>query len=97
MKKAIALVLFVIVSVEISLANLRPIYLSIELRPASTAANTKNIIQWNVVFTNLDSIRHAIVLVLESSLRQATFMRRCIQTPLSWKWIHHFIEVTQAS
>ena len=62
MKKAIALVLFVIVLVETSFANLRPIYLSIELRPASTAANTKNIIQWNVVFTNLDSIRHAIVI-----------------------------------
>ena len=62
MKKAIILVLFVIVLVETSFANLRPIYLSIELRPASAAANTKNIIQWNVVFTNLDSIRHAIVI-----------------------------------
>ncbi len=62
MKKAIVLVLFVIVLVETSFANLRPIYLSIELRPASTAANTKNIIQWNVVFTNLDSIPHAIVI-----------------------------------
>jgi len=42
--------------------NLRPIYLSIELRPASSAVNTKNIIQWNVVITNLDSVRHAIVI-----------------------------------
>lgn len=62
MKKAIVLVLFVIVLLETSFANLRAIYLSIELRPASAAANTKNIIQWNVVFTNLDSIRHAIVI-----------------------------------
>jgi len=62
MKKAILLLSFVILFSETSFANLRPIYLSIELRPATTAANTKNIIQWNVVFTNLDSIRHAIVI-----------------------------------
>jgi len=53
--------LFVLTSSAL-FGNLRPIYLSIELRPASTAVNTKNIIQWNVVITNLDSVRHAIVI-----------------------------------
>lgn len=62
MKKLILLFLLVFLILETSFANLRPIYLSIELRPATIAANTKNIIQWNVVFTNLDSIRHAIVI-----------------------------------
>lgn len=62
MKKAVLILLFAIFSGENSFSNLRPIYLSIELKPVTTAANTKNIIQWNVVFTNLDSIRHAIVI-----------------------------------
>lgn len=47
---------------EDALTNLRPIYLSIELKPVATAVNTKNIIQWNVVFTNLDTIRHGIII-----------------------------------
>jgi hypothetical protein len=62
MKKVVLLVLFAVLLGEKSFANLRPIYLSIELRPATTAVNTKNIIQWNVVFKNLDTIRHAIVI-----------------------------------
>ncbi len=62
MKKPFLIFLLATFIVENSFANLRPIYLSIELKPVTTAANTKNIIQWNVVFTNLDSIRHAIVI-----------------------------------
>ncbi len=62
MKKPFLIFLFVAFILENSFANLRPIYLSVELKPVTTAANTKNIIQWNVVFTNLDSIRHAIVI-----------------------------------
>lgn len=62
MKKTILVFLFATFIVENSFANLRPIYLSIELKPVTTAVNTKNIIQWNVVFTNLDSIGHAIVI-----------------------------------
>ncbi|MBM3161482.1 MAG: hypothetical protein FJZ66_09110 [Bacteroidetes bacterium] len=62
MKKTILVFLFATFIVENSFANLRPIYLSIDLKPVTTGANTKNIIQWNVVFTNLDSIRHAIVI-----------------------------------
>ncbi len=62
MKKPFLIFLFVAFILENSSANLRPIYLSVELKPVTTAANTKNIIQWNVVFTNLDSIRHAIVI-----------------------------------
>jgi hypothetical protein len=62
MRKLILVFILVFLILEKSLANLRPIYLSIELKPVTTAANTKNIIQWNVVFTNLDSIGHAIVI-----------------------------------
>lgn len=62
MKKPFLIFLFVAFIIENSFANLRPISLSIELRPVTTAANTKNIIHWNVVFTNLDSVRHAIVI-----------------------------------
>jgi hypothetical protein len=62
MKKFLLIFFLVYILSGSSFANLRPIYLSIELRPVISAANTKNIIQWNVVFTNLDSIRHAIVI-----------------------------------
>lgn len=62
MKKPFLLFFFVAFIIENPFADLRPVYLSIELRPVTTSANTKNIIQWNVVFTNLDSIRHAIVI-----------------------------------
>lgn len=62
MKKCLLKFFLVYIVSGSSLANLRPIYLSIELKPVTTAANTKNIIQWNVVFTNLDSIRHALII-----------------------------------
>jgi hypothetical protein len=61
MKKRFLFFILVLIICGNTFANLRPIFLSIELRPVTTAANTKNIIHWNVVFTNLDSIRHAIV------------------------------------
>ena len=62
MKKPFLIFLFVAFILENLSANLCPIYLSVELKPVTTAANTNNIFQWNVVFTNLDSIRHAIVI-----------------------------------
>ncbi|HBW86659.1 MAG TPA: hypothetical protein DEF82_07960 [Crocinitomicaceae bacterium] len=62
MKKPFLVFLLASFIVENSFANLRPIYLSIELKTVTTAANTKNIMQWNVVFTNIDSIGHAIVI-----------------------------------
>jgi hypothetical protein len=59
--KFLYLLLFALTSSSL-FGNLRPIYLSIELKPVTRAVNTKNIIQWNVVITNLDSVRHAIVI-----------------------------------
>jgi hypothetical protein len=64
--KFLFLLIFALTSSSL-FGNLRPIYLSIELNPVTRAVNSKNIIQWNVVITNLDSVRHAIVIPSEQN------------------------------